>query len=178
MLEDEKKKNTARAKLDGQALIAVFDESEPPLAWQFDLEKNHTFTVMLRRNETGWDLGVNVLREPFAPVARFSNSLAAEDALKAVQDALYGSSGDKLLNGNLLRWGAGLLVAFVALSFLFNFMTSGPSAPELHARRLFAEPQTSVPLQVKTPEPTLGVPQDADGILKPPEWQTPDAGAK
>ncbi len=77
-----------KARTNGNSLFATFPNASPPLAWVFDLEKNHSFTVALQGEEGDWELGVTSPRGEFYSVARFLSRDDAQDAFQSVQCAL------------------------------------------------------------------------------------------
>ncbi len=81
-------KSPFKAKVLGHTLIAAFRTSHPPLIWQFDLEKNHSFTVALQGEEGDLELGVTSPRGEFYPIAHFTDREDAEEAFARVQKAL------------------------------------------------------------------------------------------
>ena len=141
-------------------LVATFRASAPPLLWQFDLEKNQSFTLGLQGVEGAWDFGVTLPRGEFQPVARFVSREDAEQAREIVRRALMKRPIEiKAWLKAVVSLAALAVVLFIALLLTGQ----GRSVPRM---------ATSVSTQVEessgTGEPKYGVPQSADDVLKPP----------
>lgn len=113
------KKNHVLAQLSDRVLTVFFKVSEPPLLWRWDLEKNHSFSLSLHRQEGEWELGVTVAGGEFQPVAHFDDYEAAEKALLSIEAALMektkGAASCSCLSSSF-KVGLVSLIVFVALA--------------------------------------------------------------
>ena len=82
------RQKSVQAKLVGNTLVATFRKSNPNLIWNFDLERNHSFTLALQGEDGDFELGVTSPKGEFYPVARFASREDAEEAFSAVQKIL------------------------------------------------------------------------------------------
>ena len=119
-------KPVCEARVRDQILVAAFSDSNPPVVWQFDLNKNHSFAVAIQGKESDWHLGIVSPRGDFTSVARYEQRADVDTAWQSVRTAMLNpmSSGtDQLwrLAGVALLLFAGLCaVAAVAMSILLN----------------------------------------------------------
>ncbi|MEJ0061720.1 MAG: hypothetical protein WDO70_00580 [Alphaproteobacteria bacterium] len=89
-----------KAKIVGHTLVATFRVSNPPTIWRMDLDKNHSFAVAIQKHAADWELGIMAPKGEFTTVARFDDRLAVDEALAAVETAMFGnpnSTGAKTL---------------------------------------------------------------------------------
>jgi hypothetical protein len=145
-------KKSVDAKIIGPTptLVASFHNSQPPLIWKFDLERNHSFTLSLQGDEEP-ELGVTSPKGEFYSVARFATSEDAELAFSVVQKALMKRKVHwiKLLMS---------LVATAVLLLLLYVLVSG----------FFALTHFASSLSLGGSSVRNGVPVPADKVLVPP----------
>lgn len=166
-----KSKTTARRQ--GEVLVVFFESSEPSLVWRFDLEKNHSFALVLDHSENGWDLVVRTARNDSTPVAHFTLYDEAEAALLAVEKALMTCPRQPLFSG----WTLGtvlklvLLLGVIYLVAGFFFGNSNVTLPTAATSALTSSSATHTPVApsaTSAPDIKTGVPQSADSVLTPP----------
>ena len=160
--------NTTEAKCDGLVLTVAFPTANPPLIWRFDLERNHSFTLALHREEKGdWALGVTSPKGDFCPVASFVLREEAEDALAKVGKALAQKKPLACANGSSSLVARALTVVGIAAAFiilivlLFALLVGHRPRPVSSAA-----PAASTVMQGAVMQD--GVPLSADDVLKPP----------
>jgi len=92
------------------------------LVWQFDLERNHSFTVAMQGEEGDWELGVTSPKGEFYPVVHFQAREDAEDGFAAVQKILMKKKRSVMWRVfKVLAW---ILVFVVLLAAGIGFMIS------------------------------------------------------
>lgn len=165
MLFMEKRKQNVKVNLSGNLLVASFELSDPPTVWQFDLEKNHSFTLSLKRYENGWNLGITPFGDEFLPIAYFENYDAAENALEIIKKLII-----KRYNGKKLNYKNPLvsaLLAMVALFFVLYLYAAVTYQPGTNQALTAKAPNPAAALNKDAaPEPKVGVPVPADELLK------------
>ncbi len=151
------KKPQTRTRTIGSQLVVAFRATTVPLVWQFDLEKNHSFALVIQGRESAWDFGVIDLKGDFHPVARFNDYADAEDALNAMERSLMKRRVHS-------RWRyLGWVLAIIILVFaLMTGMSSINSTVE-RSTNLTSATSTAAPDKMQN-----GVPVTADDVLKPP----------
>jgi hypothetical protein len=162
------KKAEAKVKLirhnTTPCLVATFTASEPPAVWQFDLDKNHSFTLLLKEAEGLWALGFMEPGKSFIPVVRFASLDDAEAAYAAVQKALM--KQQRLRRFRLWRW------LFLVIAVLVLFVLSQSISVRFGTRKdalgtgTTSLQQGSAPAPLNPGEIQNGVPLSADDVLK------------
>jgi len=147
-------------------LVVSLQTSQPPVTWQFDLEKNTNFTVVLKNENQGWNLGVTSPEGVFTPVAHFITQYEAEEAYKAVQKTLMNHGCCNVFGNGWMRFF--LILAVILLAFFLIGSWGHRSEPGSDHMRsdVILTPQTSENQQQKQPvEMKDGVPLPADEVL-------------
>ncbi len=158
------------ARLARQSLLASFNSAAQPLLWQFDLEKNHSFTLSILEMGDAWELGVTEPDGTFSCVCRFPSRADAEEAYSAVAATIMKRKGR---GGGCWRWFVAILVVFALLlagSKVLNAVLSGTAkAPDSATSLSLSEnpaqnmSKGSAPRKIQD-----GVPMQADEVLSVP----------
>jgi len=169
MLSIVMKPSQTCAKMIGQSLVATFRAALPPLIWQYDLEKNHSFSVTVQGENGKWSLGVTAPHGEFTPIAQFNARAEADEAFAVVERAMRRPR--RLINPWQGRVRSALLISLFLLLGLFAikliFVVPASSTVKsvintatessLNAMKSTTAGQTNVPLvaddYLKMPEP-------------------------
>lgn len=149
-------------KYVGSTLVAVFNKAEPPLVWNFDLDKNGQFSLSLQGEDKKWQIGVTSLKGEFNPIACFPRHEDALEAFTLVQKIL--------MKGHRSSWTVqGLLsqafVSAVVVMFMFGMLVGF-----LHYERMkIASHMIKASANGHSMEMENGIPLPADEVLKPPQ---------
>ena len=156
---------TAKARVvrrnNAPCLLVNLGAANPPLVWQFDLEKMSSYVIRLREMDGEWDLGYEIPQGAFTPVAHFDERGDAEVAYRAVQKALARSA-----DPSSRRWGRWLLTAVVILALIWiavSLANIGHVATSLSPSALSSALEAPVRKQPQQIE--NGVPMSADDVL-------------
>lgn len=164
------------AKLVGHNLVASFGTANPPLVWQFDLERNHSFTIALQGEGGDWELGITSPKGEFYPIAHFPSREDAEEALNKIQKILLKKKRSWFWS--LMRWL--LILLFIGLIWVvFGFFkTLSPmlslgdvnlgAVQNLAPAQMMPAQQPVIPRTVAPADIKPGVPLSADDILQAP----------
>jgi len=165
MLFSEKRRSQVKVNVTGNVLVASFELSEPPTVWQFDLDKNHSFTLSLKRHDAGWDLGIASFGDEFLPIAYFENYDAAEAAIETVKKSIIGRLGHRKLSYKNPIIAA--ILAMLALFFgLYSYAVVTYKA-DINQISTGVTPNPAAVLNNNAPSDTkVGVPVPADELLK------------
>lgn len=146
-----------------RCIIAKFKTSTPPLTWQLDIEKNHSFTLLIQGDDDDCDLGITPLNGEFTAIAHFSSREDAEEAYVKIQKALFKQKSH--FKHRLLNWVIYIFIAFL----LFAFLSKGYQLHKEHNMDV-SNAETSSLIENDRPEdPKIGVPLTADDVLTPPK---------
>lgn len=160
-----RRKKSVVAKMVGSTLVASFQNANPPLIWKFDLQRNHSFTLVLQGEDGDWELGLNSPRGDFYPIVHFYAREDADEAFVKVQKILMKKRSSP--GWRFVKWTLGILltgfVLFMTYGFLLNFMGY---TPEGIMSSGFTQPK--VP-STNSPKVPMGVPVPADQLLQRPD---------
>jgi hypothetical protein len=167
-------KKAVEAKLVGPNLVAAFHNAHPPLIWNFDLVRNHSFTIAMQGEEGDWELGITSPKGEFYPIAHFASRDDAEEAMARIQTLLMKSRRPKWIGwlkaiviiivvGLLLLGLASYLITRMATSMGMGGIGGGMGSAAMGGMM----PQLAAPA---APAPTpMGVPLPADQVLQAPQ---------
>ena len=166
---------SVEARRVGTSLVAAFHKANPPLIWRFDLARNHSFTLVLRKSGDQWILGLAPGENEFHPVACFASHAEAEEAFVTVEKILAtspyawvrttlkffgfvaGGGGVCALLFLLCLWGLEVIRGLETTHTTNQaFIDGSPISP--------SQPPKSAAAPVAKP----GIPLPADEYLKPP----------
>lgn len=176
-LKDPKVKAKLVNSEQTSCLVAKFANSQPPMLWQFDLERNHSFTLTVRDRDEGAALGFLTPQGDFTAMATFPNREEAEEAMAAVQKALMRQR--RRNSFDLWRWfwvGVTVLILVFCFSVLQGIAARKAAlqtavTSRVPAATAVAGTSGAVPAPA-APEPKAsmrnGVPLPADDLLTPP----------
>jgi hypothetical protein len=161
------------AKSTASMLTVGFHSANPPLIWRFDLERNHSFTLALQGDESGWELGVTAPKGDFYPVAHFALREDADEAFTKVEKELLARKGPLAGVGKALLIVAAAVIVIIGGVTLFGLYAS---RPHVAASSVAPLAQSGLPGQEATPsteapspeQPAIGIPLSADDVLKAP----------
>ena len=155
------------AKPIGQSLVATFHTASPPLIWQYDLEKNHSFTMTVQGEDGKWALGVTTPQGLFTPIAHFALRAEADEAFAVVERAM--TRPRRLINPWQGRVRSALLVAVFLLIGLFavKLIFSSPASTAVSSAIKTTTESRLNSLKSEMSGQT-NVPQVADDFLKMP----------
>lgn len=175
------KPSTVRAQVvrrnNAPCLLVAFNASNPPLIWQFDLEKMSNHTITLREKDGEWDLGLLLPQGAFTAIAHFDERDLAEEAYEGIQAALVQGESSKAV-----LWGKRLLLAAVLL-FLIMYAVGSYLSKTFNAALLQGggaaqtaqsegATEATIPAELAKPagpkEIETGVPVSADDVLEAP----------
>lgn len=175
-------KKSVQVKKVGNNLVASFHKANPPLIWNFDLDRNHSFSLALQGDEGDWDLGVTSPKGEFFSIAHFLEREDAEESFAKVEKILMKRRGRSVF-GPILKYTvllAGIaVVVFAILAFLIGPRTPGGLSSSMGSMGRMAAPSgypqprgAYQPSPVATPaapqEIPRGVPVPADEALQAP----------
>ncbi len=168
MLSIVMKPSQTCARMIGQTLIATFRAASPPLIWQYDLEKNHSFSVTVQGEDGKWSLGVVAPQGEFVSVAKFNMRAEADEAFAAVERAM---KRPRRLFRPWQGWvrSALLIVLFLLLGLFAVKLIFGETSSNIvkPASNTATEPSLNVTKPTKSGQ--TNVPLVADDFLKMPE---------
>lgn len=146
-----------KAKLVRQTLVAHFRTSTPPMIWRLDMEKNHSFALVIQGQDGAWELGLVSPKGDVSAVARF--------AARPDVDAAYAAVGKAMMSNpsSLRNWAARVLItagiAALALVGTLNLL----ALPAVLARKAV---MTQTQNRPTASAPAMGMPMNADDFLK------------
>lgn len=151
-------------------LLVSFGASNPPLLWQYDLEKLSDHAMTLQEKNGEWDLGLSQPGGAFSPVAHFDERAPAEEAYARVSRALVceAASSPRRGVGKKVLIAVGLILLALFVTDLFS---TEPAQPRGEAVSSASNGQPSPQTQINPParqEIQTGVPMNADDVLEPP----------
>lgn len=121
----KKSRGSTKAVINHGDLVAVFSTANPPMVWNYDLEHNRNFSVMLKQGEAGWGLGVVGEAGVYTAIAQFETRDEATEAFDRVQRVLSAKKWAGLWLAVKLITGAAVLLLLVLL--LARIISSQPA---------------------------------------------------
>lgn len=155
--------------LRGKQVLAVsFQSGSPPQFWQFDLEKNHSFTISLQEQGTEWELGITSSDGIFRSVCQFPSRVDAEEAYESITKELIKRKVPMPSNKSSRLWPAAaiLLILIITWFMISLVLFSGGNIPQINKANVTNTAKPGQPVATQ-PLPD-GVPVNANDVLPNP----------